>query len=215
MIYKRYCVLTFRQLAHTSTGPDTLFDASERPRANTAHNIQQIAFNVYCSFLATVHACIVRSFAARSRRYAARMQRCACEQEQARLAISERKRSDAPASAASPASAAAATPGPASTALERKKPRHCRARPAFSREDARRHCSSTSTQQESSRRSNAAPLLTARSDRRLHATLQAASPALETVPRARARSRRSGVVVPPRPPQPRRTLASTPLTAGK
>ena len=180
MIYKRHCILTFRQLARTSTSPDTLFDASERPWANTAHNI---AFNV-CYFLATVHACIVRSFAARSRRYAARMQRCACEQEQARLAISERKRSDALASAASPASAAAATPGPASTALERKKPRNCRARPAFSREDARRHCSSTSTQQESSRRSNAAPLLTARSDRRLHATLQAASPALETVPRA-------------------------------
>ena len=180
MIYKRHCILTFRQLARTSTSPDTLFDASERPWANTAHNI---AFNVYY-FLATVHACIVRSFAARSRRYAARMQRCACEQEQARLAISERKRSDALASAASPASAAAATPGPASTALERKKPRNCRARPAFSREDARRHCSSTSMQQASSRRSNAAPLLTARSDRRLHATLQAASPALETVPRA-------------------------------
>ena len=104
MIYKRHCILTFRQLARTSTSPDTLFDASERPWANTAHNI---AFNVYY-FLATVHACIVRSFAARSRRYAARMQRCACEQEQARLAISERKRSDALASAASPASAALA-----------------------------------------------------------------------------------------------------------
>ena len=50
---------------------------------------------------------------------------------------------------------------------------------------------------------------------RLHATLQAVSPALETVPRARARSRRSGRARPPRPPRPRRTLASAPLTGGK
>ena len=86
MICKRHCILTFRQLARTSTGPDTLFDASERPWANTAHNI---AFDVD-SFRATVHACIVRSFAAWSRRYAARMQRCTSELDLAMLPISYR-----------------------------------------------------------------------------------------------------------------------------
>ena len=86
LVMPRISILTFRQLARTSTGPDTLFDASERPWANTAHNI---AFDVD-SFRATVHACIVRSFAAWSRRYAARMQRCTSELDLAMLPISYR-----------------------------------------------------------------------------------------------------------------------------
>ena len=48
-----------------------------------------IAFDIDSS-LATVHACIVRSFAARSRRYAAHMQRCTRELDLAMLPISYR-----------------------------------------------------------------------------------------------------------------------------
>ena len=84
MLYQRDCILTLSQRARESTGPDTLLDASERLRANTTHTI---AFDIEY-FLATVHACVARSFAARSRRYAARMQRCTSEQELAMLPIS-------------------------------------------------------------------------------------------------------------------------------
>ena len=148
MICKRHCILTFRQLARTSTGPDTLFDASERPWANTAHNI---AFDVD-SFRATVHACIVRSFAAWSRRYAARMQRCTSELDLAMLPISYRLAVCAKrARQTEPANAQAETSASAITTHARYMLRCCRARPAFSREDARRRGSNTSTQQEPQR----------------------------------------------------------------
>ena len=83
-MFKRHCILILRQRARASTGPDTLFDASE---ATADHPAQALA--LACgSLLATVHACIVRSFSARSRRYAGRSQRCTREQEQATLARS-------------------------------------------------------------------------------------------------------------------------------
>ena len=149
MICKRHCILTFRQLARTSTGPDTLFDASERPWANTAHNI---AFDVD-SFRATVHACIVRSFAAWSRRYAARMQRCTSELDLAMQYAAHQLQTCSlrKESAAEPANAQAETSASAITTHARYMLRCCRARPAFLREDAGRRGSNTSTQQEPQR----------------------------------------------------------------
>ena len=176
MICKRHCILTFRQLARTSTGPDTLFDASERPWANTAHNI---AFDVD-SFRATVHACIVRSFAAWSRRYAARMQRCTSELDLAMLPISYRL-----------AVCAKRARQSRQTRRQRRLPLRsprtlatCRdaAAPAqrFRGRTLEDVVPTPRRSKNHSGHGNTAPLLPARSDRRLHATHEAASPALDT-----------------------------------
>ena len=83
MIYKRHCILTLRQRARASTGPDTLFDAYEA----TASNLAQALALACGSLLATARACIVRSFSRRSHRYAARAQRCTSERDLATLPI--------------------------------------------------------------------------------------------------------------------------------
>ena len=83
MIYKRHCILTLRQRARASTGPDTLFDAYEA----TASNLAQALALACGSLLATARACIVRSFSRRSRRYAARAQTCTSERDLATLPI--------------------------------------------------------------------------------------------------------------------------------